>query len=207
MDIRSEQTEGEMHIELKEAVDFIVSYLYNNLPRRRVDMFGQQLARHLTVKFSQHWYPDRPFKGSAYRCIRTRTEPSIVNSATESGLAIQEVLSCFPPDLDIWVDPGEVSYQSAGAPLTVIYSEPMQFSLKQNSLPAPPEVVQYQQHQQMTANMFARTKFGSTKLKAEKASRLTADELSAYVRQQAMKNSRGPRYDWQNSPLQLATPS
>lgn len=51
-----------MHIEVQVALNFVISYLYNKLPRRRVNIFGEELEKALKDKFQGHWYPEQPFK-------------------------------------------------------------------------------------------------------------------------------------------------
>lgn len=51
-----------MHIEVQVALNFVISYLYNKLPRRRVNIFGEELEKALKAKFQGHWYPEKPFK-------------------------------------------------------------------------------------------------------------------------------------------------
>lgn len=51
-----------MHIEIQVALNFVISYLYNKLPRRRVNIFGEELEKALRDKFQGHWYPEKPFK-------------------------------------------------------------------------------------------------------------------------------------------------
>lgn len=51
-----------MHIEVSVALNFVISYLYNKLPRRRVNIFGEELEKALKEKFQGHWYPEKPFK-------------------------------------------------------------------------------------------------------------------------------------------------
>ena len=53
-----------MHIEIQVALNFVISYLYNKLPRRRVNIFGEEMEKALKHKFQGHWYPDKPFKVS-----------------------------------------------------------------------------------------------------------------------------------------------
>lgn len=55
-----------MHIEVQVALNFVISYLYNKLPRRRVNIFGEELEKALKDKFQGHWYPEKPFKVSRY---------------------------------------------------------------------------------------------------------------------------------------------
>ena len=56
-----------MHVEIKVAQNFALNFLFNKLPRRRVNLFGEELESALSEKFADHWYPDKPFKGSAFR--------------------------------------------------------------------------------------------------------------------------------------------
>ena len=103
-----------MHVEVSVALNFVMTYLYNKLPRRRVDMFGEELERALKRKFEGHWYPDMPFKGSAFRCIRLTGEladPVMEQAAVGSGLDLEEIQEYLPEDLVVWIDPGEVSYR------------------------------------------------------------------------------------------------
>lgn len=108
------------------ALNFVISYLYNKLPRRRVNIFGEELEKALKDKFDGHWYPEKPFKGSAFRCLKTGdpVDPVLERAARESGVPIQDVLENLPQELAVWVDPGEVSYRigEKGA-VKVLFSE------------------------------------------------------------------------------------
>lgn len=59
-----------MQAELSVALNFIISHLYNKLPRRRVDVFREELQRGFELRFVGHWYPDEPTKGSGFRCVK-----------------------------------------------------------------------------------------------------------------------------------------
>ncbi|XP_048508929.1 protein Tob1 isoform X3 [Athalia rosae] len=115
-----------MHIEVQVALNFVISYLYNKLPRRRVNIFGEELEKALKDKFKGHWYPEKPFKGSAFRCLKTGdpVDPVLERAAKESGVPIQDILENLPAELAVWVDPGEVSYRigEKGA-VKILYSE------------------------------------------------------------------------------------
>lgn len=115
-----------MHLEVSVALNFVISYLYNKLPRRRVNIFGEELEKCLTEKFAGHWYPEKPYRGSAYRCIKTGSpiDPVFEKASRESGVAIQDILENLPQDLAVWVDPGEVSYRvgEKGA-VKILYNE------------------------------------------------------------------------------------
>src|SRR6218665_2713466 len=103
-----------MHSEVQIAVNFVLSFLYNKLPRRRVNQFGEELESVLKSKFEDHWHPETPFKGSQFRCLRFSRplDPLVFDLAAQrSGLALVDVQEHLPIELTIWVDPGEVSYR------------------------------------------------------------------------------------------------
>lgn len=115
-----------MHIEVQVALNFVISYLYNKLPRRRVNIFGEELEKALKDKFKGHWYPEKPFKGSAFRCLKTGDpiDPVLERAAKESGVPIQDILENLPCELAVWVDPGEVSYRiGEKSVVKILYSE------------------------------------------------------------------------------------
>jgi protein Tob/BTG len=115
-----------MHAEIQVALKFVISFLYNKLPRRRVNLFGEELENALRDKFQGHWYPDKPFKGSAYRCLKITdpADPVLNRAARESGNPITDIIENLPADLAVWIDPGEVSYRMGekGA-VKILYSE------------------------------------------------------------------------------------
>ena len=112
-----------MLLEIQIAVSFLTSYLYNKLPRRRVDLFSVELAKQLKDKFEGHWYPQRPSKGSGYRCllIGEELDPVLMNAANDSGLSLEEIRSSLPEKLNMWIDPDEVSYR-IGKPLVYTFA-------------------------------------------------------------------------------------
>ncbi|KAK1789596.1 hypothetical protein P4O66_015496, partial [Electrophorus voltai] len=60
-----------------------------------------------------HWFPDRPCKGSGYRCIRInhKMDPLVGQAGQRIGLSIQQLYLLLPSELTLWVDPFEVSYR------------------------------------------------------------------------------------------------
>ncbi|TNN53927.1 Protein Tob1 [Liparis tanakae] len=113
-----------MQLEIQVALNFIISYLYNKLPRRRVNIFGEELERQLKKKYEGHWYLDKPYKGSGFRCIHVgeKVDPVVEQAAKESGLDIEDVRNNLPQDLSVWIDPFEVSYQiGEKGPVKVLY--------------------------------------------------------------------------------------
>ncbi|XP_076336374.1 uncharacterized protein LOC143239312 [Tachypleus tridentatus] len=102
-----------MHVEVQVALNFLISFLYNKLPRRRVNQFGEELEKALRQKFIGHWYPERPMKGSGYRCLKTvpPLDPVFGAAAMQSGMNLSDIQENLPKELSIWIDPGEVSYR------------------------------------------------------------------------------------------------
>lgn len=64
-------------------------------------------------QYKHHWFPDRPCKGSGYRCIRInhKMDPLVGQAAQRIGLTIQQLYVLLPSELTLWVDPFEVSYR------------------------------------------------------------------------------------------------
>lgn len=63
--------------------------------------------------YEHHWFPDAPFRGSGYRCIRInhRMDPLVGKAAYTIGLSREQLFSLLPCELTMWVDPYEVSYR------------------------------------------------------------------------------------------------
>ncbi|XP_009325723.1 PREDICTED: protein BTG2 [Pygoscelis adeliae] len=59
------------------------------------------------------WFPEKPFKGSGYRCIRInhKMDPIISKAASQIGLSLPQLYQLLPSELTLWVDPYEVSYR------------------------------------------------------------------------------------------------
>ena len=126
-----------MHIEINIALNFVISYMYNKLPRRRVNIFGEELEKALQEKFEGHWYPNKPMKGSAYRCLKTGDpiDPVLEKAAQEAGMEIREIKENLPEDLAVWVDPGEVSYRiGEKGHINILYSEAAESATQEENL-------------------------------------------------------------------------
>lgn len=78
-----------MNVEVSAAINLIATSLYNNLPRRRVDEFAEEIEKGIAQKFQGHWYPENPSKGAAYRCINvsgSNIDPLILYAAFNSSM-------------------------------------------------------------------------------------------------------------------------
>nr|XP_014432997.1 protein BTG1 [Pelodiscus sinensis] len=121
-------TRASMIREIAAAVAFISKFLrtkgrltfYSNV--RRFDNYTfltlsrakqHNLFSYSVEHYKHHWFPEKPCKGSGYRCIRInhKMDPLIGQAAQRIGLSSQELFRLLPSELTLWVDPYEVSYR------------------------------------------------------------------------------------------------
>ncbi|XP_047431533.1 protein BTG1 [Mugil cephalus] len=106
---------GTMKPEISAAVTFLSRFLRvkGHVNDRQVQTFSQSLQDILAEQYKHHWFPDRPCKGSGYRCIRInhKMDPLVGQAGQRIGLTIQQLYLLLPSELTLWVDPFEVSYR------------------------------------------------------------------------------------------------
>lgn len=105
-----------MRQEIVSAVNFVSTFLSNRngIPAEEVDQFRRCLCQVLASRYSEHWFPERPCKGSAFRCIRIvkrRMDPVVSQAAVKAGIAESRLQELLPSELTLWVDPNDVSYR------------------------------------------------------------------------------------------------
>ena len=106
-----------MKSEVMAASDFIVNLLRMNSPgslgERELLRFRDTLALVMRNHYHNHWFPEKSFKGSGYRCIRIngQMDPLVAAAGDSCGLDRVFLRSLFPSELTMWVDPREVSYR------------------------------------------------------------------------------------------------
>lgn len=108
-------TWADMKPEITAAVGFICKLLQTKatVEERQLQTFCQSLQDLLAEHYKHHWFPDKPCKGSGYRCIRInhKMDPIIWKAANRIGLSNEQVYELLPSELTLWVDPYEVSYR------------------------------------------------------------------------------------------------
>ncbi|MBN3295259.1 protein BTG1 [Amia ocellicauda] len=108
-------TRASMKPEITAAVGFLSRFLRTKglVNDRQLQTFGQSLQDLMAEQYKHHWFPDRPCKGSGYRCIRInhKMDPLVGQAAQRIGLSIQQLYRLLPSELTLWVDPFEVSYR------------------------------------------------------------------------------------------------
>lgn len=106
-----------MRLEISSAAQFLVDLVRLNnsktLNGEQLERFRSHVTDILLRHYTNHWFPDKPCKGSGYRCIRIngKMDPLIARAGFMMGLAVSFLRSLFPTELTMWVDPREVSYR------------------------------------------------------------------------------------------------
>jgi len=104
-----------MQKEIDSAVQFICGLLRaRSLSLDLVETFRTVLCEVMYGRYEGHWFPDKPCKGSAYRCMRIHDrnmDPLILKAGAQSGISVTQLLQLLPNQLTIWVDPREVAYR------------------------------------------------------------------------------------------------
>jgi protein Tob/BTG len=106
-----------MKLELHSASNFLVHLVRlssrSSINDAQLEKFRLSLVEVLRRRYRDHWFPERPFKGSGYRCIRIngRMDPVIAQAAEVASLDSTQIHATFPSELTMWIDPLEVSYR------------------------------------------------------------------------------------------------
>ena len=120
-----------MKTEIDHAVSFILDTMRNKMPQTsdlQLQEMGTNLTQGLEKRYDNHWYADKPLKGSAFRCINISIDDHSVDlalrtAAAHIGITEQQLLAAFPKGLALWVDPGDVSGQMGKGPIFPIYKK------------------------------------------------------------------------------------
>jgi protein Tob/BTG len=105
-----------MKLELLSASNFLVHLIRlgrRNVSESQLSKFRDCLIEVLRRRYRDHWFPEKPFKGSGYRCIRIngKMDPIIGQAGEGCGLTSVFLHQTFPSELTMWIDPLEVSYR------------------------------------------------------------------------------------------------
>lgn len=105
-----------MLLEIQSASNFLAHLVKlgrTNLSESQLELFQKSILDVLRQRYKYHWFPEKPHKGSGYRCIRIngKLDPVVEQAADQSGVSSTLIKTTFPPELTIWIDPAEVSYR------------------------------------------------------------------------------------------------
>jgi protein Tob/BTG len=121
-----------MKIELEAACNFVAEklkeWVYDiELTEEMIVEFKQKMNSLIAAKFEGHWYPDKPLKGSAYRCIQILTDESYISPVLLSLLEEIEwlnssrLLGAFRKGVSLWIDPNDVSCKLGKGAIFPVY--------------------------------------------------------------------------------------
>jgi protein Tob/BTG len=128
-----------MRKEVTSAVEFITNLLKaarRDMSATQLDTFQHNLCVLLFNHYQNHWFPEKPCKGSGYRCIRInhKMDPLVTKAGRECGIAESDLFHLLPSELTLWVDPDEVSYRiGEDGSIGVIFGENSDFCEFQDS--------------------------------------------------------------------------
>lgn len=120
-----------MRVEVTSAANFLVRLLRLNkesavVSDQQLEVFRAALIETLRIRYQEHWFPEKPCKGSGYRCIRIngKMDPVLAQAGGLVGLPGQFLHTLFPSELTMWIDPREVSYRiGENGSICVLYDE------------------------------------------------------------------------------------
>jgi protein Tob/BTG len=122
-----------MLAEIESASSFLSNLLRLNVSSvtpvpspAQLELFRVTMIDTLSCHYHHHWFPDKPFKGSGYRCLRInhKMDPVIAKAGSTMGLEEKTLKSLFPNELTMWVDPNEVSYRiGENGSICVLYED------------------------------------------------------------------------------------
>lgn len=101
-----------MKSEIEAAVSFIARIAGGGsaVSEEKLAEFRRSLSDRLSLKFRDHWFPENPCRGNAYRCIRLNKsslpDVNIAGAAEDAGLKYADLK--LPVEIALWIDPKEV---------------------------------------------------------------------------------------------------
>jgi hypothetical protein len=107
-----------MLVEVESATNYLVHLLKIQrivlLSDEDYKAFKKITIELLLKKYTGHWYPENPYRGGGYRCLRNyfgKIDPLIREATVACGLPNYLVGKMLPQDLLLWVNPQNVSSQ------------------------------------------------------------------------------------------------
>lgn len=102
-----------MKDEVRSAIKFLTEVLSRNskVNQEQIQTFQDTLEGLIIARFENHWHPNKPLKGNAFRYINiemTGIDPVLLKATKASGISPSVLLEIFPGGLALWIDPGEV---------------------------------------------------------------------------------------------------
>lgn len=127
-----------MKDEVRSAIKFLSEVLSRNskVNQEQIQKFNETLEQLITSRFENHWHPNKPLKGNAFRCINIETtgiDPVLLKATKASGVLPSVLLEIFPGGLALWIDPGEVSCRIGKGSICPLYCKTPQQQQQQSN--------------------------------------------------------------------------
>ena len=102
-----------MLVEIKVALNYLLSFLYDKLPRRRVNLFGEEIEKCLKQKqLSASNRNAANFSLSlTVNKLAKYVDPCLVQAAKESAMDLDEIVEQLPVYLKIFIFVGKVAFR------------------------------------------------------------------------------------------------
>ncbi len=99
--------------EIETAANFLTHLVKGQFGASVAERFSAAMIRLFHSHFVGHWYPERPERGSGFRCVRIngKMDPMVDAAGRSCGIESRRFRAAFPCELTLWVDPGDVSYR------------------------------------------------------------------------------------------------
>jgi hypothetical protein len=105
-------------LEIKIAINFLLSFLYSKIPRRRLEAFKGQLYKNI---YNLHMHLNSPFihpdlkliiinLNNKSKKLTTKIDLSLLHAARYSCIDIYEILECFPQSFSLYLEINYVYY-------------------------------------------------------------------------------------------------
>lgn len=106
-----------MEIEITIAFDLILRMINapTVLSEPQISAWKSAFVGLLTERFSDHWLPDSPFQGNAYRSLTVlngEVDSVLLETCQLAGIPSSILTNSLPKELVIWIDPYAVSYRT-----------------------------------------------------------------------------------------------
>ncbi|KAJ7392645.1 negative regulation of cell proliferation [Desmophyllum pertusum] len=99
-----------MKDEVGSAIKFLSEVLSRSskVNQEQVQKFKDTLEQLIIARFENHWHPNKPLKGNAFRCLNIETtgiDPVLLKATEASGISPSILQEIFPGGLALWIDP------------------------------------------------------------------------------------------------------
>ena len=104
-----------MLFQMKHELQSAAKFLCNFMPAKTLSkLYYPCLLSVFEQKYKNHWFPDKPSKSSAHRCIRISDyaiDPLIIQAGRICRIPEEILRTHLPKELILWIDPGSVIYR------------------------------------------------------------------------------------------------